>query len=259
MAGIQDLMRSGSSLVRGGHEGRINVGPAGRVVSAVSGGALLLYGIGRGLSGHPLSGLLWGGAGALLVRRGASGHCAIKQALGLGGSQPGMIQVEKAVTINRAADDLFSFFRSFENLPRIMTHLKEVQVIDPRRSHWVAKAPGGSVEWDAEIINEEPGRLIVWRSLPGADVESEGSVRFTPLPGRRGTVVRVNLRYAPPAGKVGALIASLFGEEPGQQIEEDLRRFKQVMETGEVAQAGAVSHRGNGHRRGSSQAEGGLT
>jgi uncharacterized membrane protein len=116
-----------------------------------------------------------------------------------------------------------------------MDHLESVRILDGKRSHWVAKAPlGTSVEWDAEIINEEANELIGWRSLEGADVPNAGSVRFRPAPGGRGTEVRVNLEYNPPTGKLGAAFAKLLGEEPERQVEEDLRRFKQWMEAGEI-------------------------
>jgi uncharacterized membrane protein len=118
-----------------------------------------------------------------------------------------------------------------------MRHLEAVTVLDGNRSHWVAKAPaiaGGKVEWDAEIINDEPNALIAWRSLANADVDNTGSVRFVPAPSERGTEVKVVIDYIPPAGRLGSWVAKLFGEEPQQQIQEDLRRFKRLMETGEV-------------------------
>src|SRR5205814_3086482 len=132
--------------------------------------------------------------------------------------------------------ELYGFWKNFENLPRFMRHLERVQKIDEQRSHWVAKGPAGySVEWDAEIINDEPGQVIAWRSLAGASVDNAGSVRFVPAPGGRGTEVRVVIDYIPPAGVVGWAVAKLFGREPKQEIAEDLRRFKQKMEMGEVA------------------------
>src|SRR5207237_10075425 len=116
-----------------------------------------------------------------------------------------------------------------------MQHLVSVRQLDHRRSHWIAKAPAGrTVEWDAEIINEIPDELIGWRTLDGADVISAGSVRFTPATGRRGTEVRVRLQYYPPGGKLGSAVAWIFGAEPSQTIQEDLRRFKRLMEAGEI-------------------------
>ena len=140
------------------------------------------------------------------------------------------------VTINKPAAELYGYWRNFENLPRIMKHLESVTRLDGGRWHWKAKAPlGMSVEWDAEILNEIPNELIAWRSLPEAQIPNAGSVRFKPLSHDRGTEIKVELEYQPPAGKVGATVAKLLGEEPQGQIEDDLRRFKQLMETGEIA------------------------
>ncbi|HYE02535.1 MAG TPA: SRPBCC family protein, partial [Phycisphaerales bacterium] len=166
------------------------------------------------------------------------------------------IHVEKAVTINRPAEELYRFWRQLENLPRVMGHLERVEVIDNTRSHWVAKAPAGfEVEWDAEIINDEPGALIAWKAVEGSQVPNAGSVRFLPAPPGRGTEVKVTLEYLPPAGRLGAAIAKLFGEEPSQQVRDDLARFKQLMESGEIASVegqpagrGAFETRGRGPR-----------
>lgn len=153
--------------------------------------------------------------------------------------------IVKTITINRPPEEVYRFWRDFENLPRFMSHLESVQVTGPRHSHWRAKAPAGmTVSWDAEITGDQPDRMISWRSLEGADVENAGSVRFERATGGRGTVVRVELEYKPPAGAVGWAIAKLFGEEPGQQIDDDLRILKQIMETGEVVKSDASIHRG---------------
>jgi uncharacterized membrane protein len=145
-------------------------------------------------------------------------------------------KVEKSITIMRPPAELYSFWRELENLPRVMTHLKSVEPLDRVRSHWVADGPlGKAVEWDAEIFNDNENELIAWRSIPGSEIDTAGSVRFQPLQGNRGTTVTVNLKYDPPAGKVGAMIASLLGRDPESMIAEDLRRFKQLMETGEAA------------------------
>jgi uncharacterized membrane protein len=146
-----------------------------------------------------------------------------------------MLQVSKSVTIRRPRDEVYEFWRDFENLPRFMRHLNAVTASSDGRSHWVANAPGNStVEWDAEIVDETPHDRIAWRSLPNSDIKHEGAVSFRDAPGDRGTEVEVRLQYDAPAGSAGAMIAKLFGEEPRQQIRDDLRRFKQVMETGEV-------------------------
>jgi uncharacterized membrane protein len=146
------------------------------------------------------------------------------------------LRVAKTISIDRAPEDLYNFWRRFEQLGEIMGHLESVEAISGNRWHWVAKAPAGkTVEWDAEVTDDVPNHLIAWKSLPGADVDNWGVVRFEPSSGGRGTTVRVELEYRPPAGVVGATIAKLFGESPEQQISVDLRRFKQLMETGEIA------------------------
>lgn len=145
------------------------------------------------------------------------------------------VKVVRSVTINRPAAELFSFWRKLDNLPLFMSHLESLYVLGERLSHWVVKTPSGrTVDWDAEIINEEANELIVWRSCEGADIENTGSVRFQPAPGGRGTEVTVTLEYIPPAGILGRGVAWLFGEEPSQEVQDDLSRFKALMETGEI-------------------------
>ncbi len=145
--------------------------------------------------------------------------------------------IGQAVTINRPADELYAFFRDFSNLPRVMENIDRIDVIDDRRSHWVVKAPmGGRVEWDAVVTDEEPNRSFAWMSTPGAEVPNSGRVEFREA-GARGTVVTATILYEPPAGAIGKVIAKLFQREPAIQARRDLRRFKQLMETGEVATA----------------------
>src|SRR5438132_3416875 len=221
----------------------VNVGDYERLASAIAGGALALYGISR----RTLGGTALAAIGGCLVFRGVTGRCPLYAALGIdtGKHSPRAsvyaghgVRVDKTITINRRPEGLYHFWRRLRNLPQIMRHLKAVEEISTKRSHWVANGPlGRKVEWDAEIINEDEDRLIAWRSLEGSEVATAGSVHFERAPGGRGTVVRVELKYEPPAGKVGALIAKLFGEDPARQIQEDLRRFKQLMETGEIPTA----------------------
>lgn len=145
--------------------------------------------------------------------------------------------VGRAVTINRPRAELFAYFRAFDRLPTFMENVERIDVIDDTRSHWVVKAPaGGSVEWDAIVTEERPGELIAWKSADGADVPNSGRVEFVDA-GDRGTVVTATIAYDPPAGIVGKLVAKLFQREPAIQARRDLRRFKQLMETGEVATA----------------------
>jgi uncharacterized membrane protein len=151
------------------------------------------------------------------------------------------IHAKASCIVNRSPEEVYSFWRSFENLPRFMKHLESVHDQGDGRSHWVAKGPAGTtVEWDATIIADVPNEVITWRSLEDADVDNAGAVRFEEAPGERGTIVKVNIQYNPPAGVIGATIAKLFGEEPEQQLNDDLRRFKQVMEVGEVVVSDAT-------------------
>lgn len=144
---------------------------------------------------------------------------------------PRGVHVREFVRLNAPLPDVYRFWRRLENLPLFLTHLNHVTESSDGRSHWVAQGPAGmSVEWDAEIINEIENEKIAWRSLPGSEVMTAGSVTFDPAAGGRCTDVSVNLQYAPPAGRAGAFIASLFGVEPSQTIREDLRRFKQLLE-----------------------------
>lgn len=151
------------------------------------------------------------------------------------GSHNREVEVTRSVVINAPAEQLYNYWHNFEQLPSFMKHLESVTATGDRRSHWIAKAPGGTtVEWDAEVTEDEPNHRIAWRSDQNADVYNSGSVTFEPAVGGRGTVVRVEMRYEPPFGWLGVTLAKLFGEEPEQQVSEDLRRFKQVIETGEV-------------------------
>jgi len=220
----------------------INVGDGERLASVLGGVALARYGLKLNSPGGALLAL----AGGMLVYRGLTGHCDIYRSLGLSTARRTVspvasvlheqgIKVEKTVTINKSPEELYRFWRNFENLPRFMKHLKSVRTLDDKRSHWVAKGPAGTtLEWDAEVYTERENEFIAWRSLENADVDSAGSVHFEKVPGDRGTRVKVLVKYNPPAGRLGALIAKLFGEAPEQQIEEDLLRFKQLMEAGEI-------------------------
>ncbi|MGE5539120.1 MAG: SRPBCC family protein [Gemmatimonas sp.] len=152
------------------------------------------------------------------------------------------VHVVKVVTVDRPAADLYGYWRNLENLPRIMSYLESVESTGGNRSHWCAKGPLGSrLEWDSEITEDVPDQRISWESQPGASVWNSGTVSFEESTGHRGTVVRVELHYVPPAGAVGAAVAKLFGRAPEQEIQEDLRHFKQLMETGEVLLSDATA------------------
>lgn len=241
MADIAGTMTNGN-----GHPAHdthdVNVSTVERVASALGGGALAVM----ALKKHNAASAALALAGGYLLYRGVTGHCAGYSALHTGTAGPlesenasvphnQGIKVEKVMTINRSPEELFAFWRRFDNLPRFMKHVESVTVQDETRSHWVVRAPAGkTVEWDAEVINESPNEMIAWRSVENADIANAGSVWFKPAPGGRGTEVKVSLEYRPPAGILGAAIARLWGEEPEQQVNDDLRRFKQMMEAGEI-------------------------
>jgi uncharacterized membrane protein len=143
--------------------------------------------------------------------------------------------VRRSITVDRPADEAFRFWRDFANLPRFMQHLESVEVIDDRRSRWRAKRPlGGTVEWQAEITDERPDELIAWRSIDGSGISNSGEVRFLKGPSDHGTEVHVEIEYETPLGAAGLALSRLAMEEPGRQTEDDLRHFKQVLETGSV-------------------------
>ena len=146
-----------------------------------------------------------------------------------------MEQTVNTITIQRSPEEIFAFWRELENLPRVMPDVRSVRRTGERRSHWVARGPGGKqIEWEAEITEERPNELISWRSLPGADADNSGTVSFRRAPGDRGTIVRVEMRYRLPGGSLGAAISRLVLQAPGQKTQLDLYRLKQIMETGQV-------------------------
>ena len=216
-----------------------NISATGRMASTIAGTTLAIVGYQR-------SNKALGLAGLGLIARGTSGWCPVTAALDPGAQNdievtkrhlrgPRGVIVEDAITIYRPVSDVYSYWRNLENLPAFMEHLEEVRVTDRFHSHWVARGPlGVNVEWDAEIINDIPPTLLSWKSVGQSDVISAGSVRFKPE-GEDATRVQVKLQYEPPAGKLGATIAWLTGEDPQTQIAEDLRRFKQLIETGEAS------------------------
>ena len=235
-----------------GHENNgVNVGKYERMASAIGGGAL----VGYALKSRTPTGIALGVLGAGLLYRGATGQCEAYRALGVNTATAGEdvardVHIEKSITIGATPAELYSFWRNFENLPRFMEDLESVTQLDGNRSHWVAKGPAGTkVEWDAEIYNEKEGEMIAWRSLPEADITNAGSVHFEEAPGGRGTDLKVVLNYNPPGGKVAQLFAKLFGSEPGQLVESNLKRLKLLLETGEIpATEGQTS--GNGNNKG---------
>jgi uncharacterized membrane protein len=210
------------------------------------------------------------GAGALLLLAGASRRSAIDACLAVSsapllyrgitgrwpdvlnghgitgtrtalGGEPGL-HVRESVRVEAPITDVYRFWRRLDNLPQFMTHLNRVTDTGDGKSRWVAAGPAAlAVEWDAEIIHEIENQVLAWRSLPGSDVVTAGSVNFDAVRGGRSTQVSVHLQYAPPAGKAGALVVCLFGREPSQTVREDLRHFKQLLEAGEIPRATATA------------------
>ena len=219
-----------------------NISDVERWLCIAAGTGLAMYGLSR----RKAPGWMLTALGGMLINRGATAHCHIYEALGmntagtgedtrraLGGSAGTL--VEESVTINRPIEELYRFWRNLENLPQFMQHLESVERVTDTLSRWRARGPGGKiVEWNAEIINEVPNQVIGWRSIEGSDVVNAGSVNFDDAGPGRGTQVRVRMQYSPPGGKIGAAVARLLGRDAATEIREDLRRFKQLVETGEV-------------------------
>ena len=218
--------------------GKTNLNNVERSASIIGGGTLLLV----ALKQPSWKGLILAIAGGALIHTGVTGYCVAasrrrnnETSVTDDENVARDVHVQKSILINKDSAQLYSYWRRFENLPRIMRHLESVTTLDEQRSHWIAIGPAGKTfEWDAEIYNEKPGEMIAWRSLPGADIANAGSVHFEPLGSGRGTKLKVTLNYNIPGGKLTALFAKPFGKEPGQLIEDDLQRFKRLMETGEV-------------------------
>jgi len=193
----------------------------------VGGSALALFGITR----RSKSGIALATAGGLLAYRAARNK------------QPQEFYAEASFAINCAPEEAYKFWRNFENLPQFMRHLESVRVIDNRHSEWTAIGPlGVRLHWTAEIVDEGEFQWIVWRSLPGSDVEQTGSVQFKRAPGDRGTIVTAIMEYTPPAGAVGKTLASIVGKDPEFTLREDLRRFKQLIEAGEIPTTDGQPH-----------------
>ena len=213
-----------------------NVGDLERGLSILGGATLVFYGVRRSL-GH-LALMLGGGA---LLYRGLTGSCPAYQLLGITTVHPDMrhgVALCATITVNKSAAEVYRFWRHLANHPRFMPHLASVVSTNNKWSHWVAKAPlSAPLEWDAVLITDRENALLSWRSLPGADVDTAGTVRFRELPHRRGTTVQVRLEYTPPGGRVGVAMAQLLRTLTAQQFKEDLRRCKQIIETGETPTA----------------------
>jgi uncharacterized membrane protein len=207
-----------------------------RWVSLATAAALIAYGFSR----RTLPAMALAIAAAPLAFRGASGlwprangRTADDTRVALAGTRG--IHVRESIRLEKPVTEVYRFWRNLENLPRFMTHLKQVTDLGDGRSHWEARGPAdATIEWSAEIINEVENKVLGWRSLPGSDVITAGSVNFRPVRGDRSTQLSVHLQYEPPAGRAGAFLSRLLGRHPSSMIREDLRHLKQLLEAGEI-------------------------
>ena len=213
-------------------------GDTERWASLVGGGALVLM----GLKQRSLRGILTSLVGGGLIYQGAKNKSTVKQVQQKLGeateaSKDQRITAEKTVIIEKSPEELYNYWRNFENLPIFTDYLESVTVYDQQRSHWVAKTPvvDQAIEWDAIVVQDRPNEFIGWSSVEDADIDHSGFVRFRPATGGRGTEVKVVMEYSPPGGAMTANIAKLFDTEPEQQLGQMLSRFKQLMEAGEIA------------------------
>ena len=213
-----------------------NVGTKERWVSGLGGAALALWGLRR----RSVPGLLLAAAGGALAWRGVSGWCGLYGALGIDrADRPGTVgnlgvKVDREITVAAPPERLYHFWRNFDNLPRIMSHIERVEVLSDTRSRWHAKVPGGiPLSWEAEIINDQRPNLIAWRTVPGSTVSHAGSVRFTPA--GSGTRIEVSLQYDPPGGTLAHTVASFMGADAGRLLASDLEEFKRALESGRLA------------------------
>jgi uncharacterized membrane protein len=200
---------------------------AKRLGALITGGSIALYGLSRRSRG----GIALAAAGGWLAYSGAKENI------------PSEIIAHSSMIINASQQEVYRFWRDFENLPRFMNHLENVKVTGERRSRWIALGPLGTrIAWDAEIISERATEEIKWRSLPGSDVEVDGVVRFRPATGNRGTLIEVISVVIPPAGELGRAVAKVFGKDPSFMMRQDLRRLKALMEAGEIPTVEGQTH-----------------
>jgi uncharacterized membrane protein len=225
---------------------KLNVGNTERILSVIGGTALSVISVRKWNTTY---GKALGLIGAMLLKRGVTGYCEVNNALkrNTAHKKASAMEVKAIFTINKPREEVYSFWRNFENLPRFMKHLEDVEVVDERRSSWSARIPGGvgKISWEAVIQEEVPGSLISWSSLPGSTVDNAGEVRFTDSTLGAGTEVRATISYRLPAGDVGGIAGKLFNPLVEGMIKEDLRRFKSLMETGEIASAATLSSQQN--------------
>lgn len=217
-------------------ERMVNVGEKERLVSTIAGGALVVYGLSR----MSLGGLVIAAIGGTLGYRGVTGHCDLYERLGIdaGGARRNVgnlgVKIDESIVVDASPQRVGAIWRHLENLPRLLSHVERVEVLDPVRSRWTVKGPAGTrISWDADLINDKPGEIIAWRTIDSTLVNHAGSVTFEPA--GAGTRVRVSLQYDPPGGRLGHAVASLVSADAGSQVAHDLAEFKRAVEEGRLA------------------------
>ncbi|HSB93680.1 MAG TPA: SRPBCC family protein [Flavitalea sp.] len=232
----------GSNAFKPNYEsGHINVGNFERAASAAIGGFLIFNSLGK-IFRSPLRSISRIGAGTALLYRGLSGYCPVYDQMNIDGTKNSSVNMLTTFTVNKPREEVYNFWRKLENLPLFMKHLVSVTSIDGTRSHWEAKIPEGnpiSVKWDAEIMKDDPGRLLSWRSLPGSTIDNAGKVEFRDALGGHGTELKVMITYRPPAGNIGSGVAKLLNPLFEKVIREDVNNFKSFIDAGNVT---ALAH-----------------
>lgn len=212
-----------------------NVGRVERVVSGLVGPWLLGYGLKR----RSIGGIVLASGGALLVHRGITGRCKVYESLGISTTGEAVfrgVDVRRTITIMATPQELYGRWRNLENLPRILGHLDTVRErADGGTSHWMARLGPVKAEWDAKLVIDEPASRLAWETLPDSEWTHSGDVTFRPAPGGRGTEMRVQLRIAPRAGRMLLRAAPFLRGLTRITLGNELRRFKQLVETGEIA------------------------
>ncbi len=217
----------------------INIGKRERYFSIAAGAVLAI----AGLKSRDLKGVAGVLGGIALLHRGLSGHCMLNDAIGrntaAAGDSPAPVEVKVGLIVRKPPQEVYAYWRRLENLPTFMHHLEEVRQYDTSRSYWRAKLPGGigHVDWVAEIVRDDGGSHLEWRSLPGADIDNSGEVQFRDAGGGRATELFVTISYRPPQGYIGAQVGRLLNPRLHTMIRNDIRRFRDTIEGREAADA----------------------
>jgi uncharacterized membrane protein len=223
------------------NEEKLNVGKTERYISIATGAFLFATGV-KNLKRKPVRSAFRIASGSAMLHRGLSGYCAVNEAIGRNSakSTQSPTKIEETITVKSPREEVYNYWRKLENLPKFMKHLKTVQEIDSKKSHWEASLIGGmgTIKWDAKILSEQPGTLISWRSLRGAVVENMGNVRFVDGKDKNTTDIHVTISYQPPAGDIGQLAARLLNPAFESMIRADVRRFGEMVESGEISFGG---------------------